>query len=201
MPPDSWAKLAEVVRATEPDLQRRIVYLQTNPPDPVNQPVSNALVRAYLSRLEIYVGAIRRGGKGLSDHYRDHPTLLQELHEMETWILRKKGAVKKAEFTAAGEDVIGDWLVSMGRSYSKTKQMLRRLRQFLNGRGAPNKRPETLKMLDAKLSQALSYKHLASKMCDVDWPSIPSIARSAYERESRNWKSSSLSTKSANRLT
>ena len=170
MPPDRWEKLAEVMRAVEPDLQRRIVHLQINPPDPVNQPVSSALVRAYLSRLEIYIDAIRGGAKGLSDHYRDHPTLLQELQEMETWIFRKKAAGKKTELTAADEDVIGDWLVSTGRSYSETKQMLRRMRQFLTGRGAPNKRPETLRIMDARISHAPSYKQLASKMCDCGLP-------------------------------
>jgi hypothetical protein len=50
MPADKWEKLAEVVRASEPDLQRRIIHLQTDPPDPVKQPVSSALARAYVSR-------------------------------------------------------------------------------------------------------------------------------------------------------
>jgi hypothetical protein len=185
MPPNSWEKLAEVLRAVEPDLQRRIVYLQVNPPDPLTQPVSSALARAYLSRLEIYVRAIRGGAKGLSDHYRDYPTLLQELQEMEAWIVRKKVAGEKTELTIADEDAIGDWLVSTGRSYSQAKQMLRRMQQFLTGRGAPNKRPETLRMLDAKVSQALSYKRLASNMCDCGLAQHTEQLRGADTKENQ----------------
>jgi hypothetical protein len=166
MPPDKWEKLAEVVLGAEPELQRRIVYLQTKPPDPVKQPVSSALAKAYLSRLEIELGAIHRGAEGLKDEYRNHPTLLQELQEIGTWILRKKATGKKTQLTATDEDVIGNWFVSTGRSYSETRQMLRRMRQFITGRGAPNKRPETLRMLDAKISKGLSYTQLASTMCD-----------------------------------
>jgi hypothetical protein len=165
MPSDKWEKFAEVVRATEPDLEQQIVYLQTKPPDPLKQPVSSALARAYLSRLEIHLDAIRRGAEGLKDEYRNYPTLLQELQEIGVWI-RRRGAGQKTQLATADEDSIGDWLVSTGRSYSKTKQMLRQMRQLITGRGAPNKRPETLRMLDAKTSQGLSYKELASKMCD-----------------------------------
>ena len=89
---------------------------------------------------------------------------------METWILRKKVPGQRIQLTAADEDNIGDWLVSAGRSYSQTKQMLREIRQFITGRGAPNKRPETLKLLDARISQGLSYKQLACKMCDCGLP-------------------------------
>jgi hypothetical protein len=167
MPREKWEKLAKVLSATEFDLQQKIVHLKTKPPDPAKQPVSNNLVKAYLSRLEIHLDAIRRGASGLEAECRNHPTLLQELQEIETCILfRKTVTGKKIKLTAADEDVIGDWLVFTGRSFSQAKQMLRRMRQFLDGRGAPNKRPETLRMLDAKVSQALSYKQVTAKMCD-----------------------------------
>ncbi len=163
---DGWEDSAEVMRSVEPALRRRLAHLQTNSPDPVTQPVSSALGKAYLIRLEIYVDAIGGGAKGLRVLYRDYPNLEQELEEMETWIVIDRETGDKPRLTAAHEESLGDWLVSRGRSYSQTRQLLRRTRQLVTGRGAPNKRPDTLRLLDAKISQTLSYKRLASQSCD-----------------------------------
>jgi hypothetical protein len=170
MPSTNWEKLAEVVRASVPELERQIAYLRTNPPDPVKQPVTSAIAKAYLSRLEIHLDDVRRGPDGLKDQALNRPNLLKELQEMQTWILRKKAPKKMLEPTVAEENIIGDWLVSTGRSYSEAKRKLRQMRQSITGRGAPNKRPETLRILDAKVSRGLSYPQLASKLCDCGLP-------------------------------
>lgn len=186
MPADRWKKLAEVPRASEPDLERKIAFLHTTPPDPVKQPVSSALARAYLSRLEIHLDAVRRGADGLKDEAFNRPNLLQELQEMQTWILRKKASGKAPKLTAADEDVIGNWLVSTGRSYSEAKRIVRQMRQFITGRGAPNKRSETLRMLDTKISKRCLIRSWRPSFAIVDCLSILSTARSVYGSELDN---------------
>jgi hypothetical protein len=165
MPIDKWERLVQVARAVEPDFEWRINYLETNAPDPVKQPVTSALAKAYLSRLKSHLIAVRRGADGLKEEKLKRPELLQEILDLQKWIL-KKASSEPLKFTKANEDTVGNLLVSTGRSYYEARQMVDQLRKVVIGRGAPNKRPETLRMADARISQALSYKKLASNICD-----------------------------------
>jgi hypothetical protein len=70
------------------------------------------------------------------------------------------------KLTAEEENVIGDFLISLGRRYSDTKDMLGNLRRFLTGRGAPHKRNQTLQMMDARIANRWSYRQLAIHLCD-----------------------------------
>jgi hypothetical protein len=85
---------------------------------------------------------------------------------MEDWLLRSEGATNEPIFKPEIENFFGNWLVSVGYSYTETKQMLGGLRRGLSGRGAPSKRPETLRILDARIAHGWSYSRLAVEMCD-----------------------------------
>jgi len=166
-PSDKWVNLADVLRVIEPALETKLVFCRNNPPDPVKQPVTSALVAAYISRVELELATIRRGAKALSDQSRERPTLTEEISRIESWILRRKSGVPRRQLANRDEQAIGDWFVSkMHYSYSETKQMLGEMRQLLSGKGAPDKRPETLKMIDARIYNAWSYPELARRMCD-----------------------------------
>jgi hypothetical protein len=165
MPPDLLEKLAEIMHAIAPELARKVAHLKNHVPDPIKNPVVYALHGAYLSRLEMQLSYIRRGKEGMIEEHRDHPNLLPEIQEFEAWVLRRKTTAKK-QLTEEQAETLGNWLVSIGRSYSETKNSLRQIGSSIAGRGAPNKRSDTLKMLDAKIANSWSYRQLAEKMCD-----------------------------------
>lgn len=52
--------LADIVRGLEPDLESKIPHCRSHAPDPVKQPVTNAIVAAYISRLEFRLAKIYR---------------------------------------------------------------------------------------------------------------------------------------------
>jgi hypothetical protein len=75
-----WAKLAEVVRIVEPFLARKIAHHQSNLPDPQTQPVSYALAKVFLSRLERQLTAIRAGADGMRQEFGADPGRLIKVH-------------------------------------------------------------------------------------------------------------------------
>jgi hypothetical protein len=165
MPPDKFAKLAELLRATIPDMERRIDSLQSRPPDPIRQPISHALSKALMSRLELQLASILRGGEGLRAEYRERRDLMKEIEELESWVQRKSTVEHGSELMAERKDEMGDWLCSeMGYSYSRARHLLGQVGR--HKRGAPSKRVATLKMMDARVANRWSYKMLAEKMCD-----------------------------------
>jgi hypothetical protein len=166
-PSDKWENVADILRAIEPDLEMKLASCRSNPPDPVKQPVTSAVVAAYISRVELELAAIRRGASALQDQSRERPTLVEEITQIESWILRRKSGVPRRKLTDQDERAIGDWFVSkMNYSYSETNQKLEEMRRLLSGKGAPSKRPETLEMLDARICNAWSYPEVARRMCD-----------------------------------
>ncbi len=168
-PSDKWENLAEIMRAIEPSLEARLQYCRSHPPDPVKQPVASAIIAAYIHRLELALSAIRGGAHGLKDEATNRPESMQEMQEFESWILRRKHGIPRRKLTEKDEDVLGDWFVSkQGHSYSKARQMIEQLRALQSGKGAPHKRPEALKLMDAKVSNDWTYKELASQMCDCE---------------------------------
>ena len=148
-----------------PELERRISSIKNNLPDPLKQPISYQLTAAYLSRVNIalaYARHLRTGGRLAQDQV--YSKLPYELDELESWLKTGKTTLKK--IPKEHEEAFGNFLVSIGYSYTETKKMLDTIRRQLTGRGAPNKHPETLKMLDARMYRSLSYSRLASEMCD-----------------------------------
>jgi hypothetical protein len=164
---DKWEHLAEILRAIEPALERKLDYCRANPPDPVKQPVTSAVVTAYVFRVELELATIRGGVRRLKDQLRDRPGLTNEILEIESWILRRRSGVARPKLTAQDEQALGDWFVSkMGFSYSETRQRLAEMQRSVSGKGAPNKKIETLKLLDARICNGWSYQELARRMCD-----------------------------------
>ena len=168
MPPheSAFELVAELYRSFGERLEQEAVRRKTDLPNSATQPVGDALRKAYLSRLEIHIDTIRRGDEVSKGELPNLSTLQQELREFGVWILSSEAVSRRPTFSREFEESIGDALVSVGCSYSKTRQMLRQSRQIITGRGAPNKRPETLKMLDARVANGWSYSRLASEMCD-----------------------------------
>jgi hypothetical protein len=164
--PDQWENLADVLRSIEPELENRLTFCRTHIPDPKTQPATSAIIQRYVRCLELQLSSIRRGAPGLKSEFRNHPELTEELEDIQSWIMRKvPGAISSV--TEKDEDAIGDWFVSkMGYSFSTAKRRLDEMRRRRSGKGAPSKRPETLKMLDARLANGWSYSKLANNLCD-----------------------------------
>src|SRR5271157_2295052 len=155
-----WAKLTVVARTVEPFFTRKVVYHKNNLPDQRTQPVSHALARAFLSRLERQLDAIHAGPEGMRQEFGNDPgRVLTETLEMETWFIapRKPSPFKLTEKL---EDAMGNMFVSSGMSYAEARVILRKMQQFSFGRGAPSKRPETLKLMDARIANHWSYSQL-----------------------------------------
>jgi len=168
---DKWEDLADVLRVIEPDLAIKLAYCRSHPPDAVKQPVTSAVVVAYSSQVELELTTIRRGARGLQDQYRQRPWLTDEITQIESWILRRRSGAARRQLTDRDEQALGDWFVSkMGYSYSETRQRLGEMRKLLSGEGAPNRRLETLKMMDARICNGWSYQELARHMCDCGLP-------------------------------
>jgi len=166
-PSEKWDNLADVMRAIEPDLENRIAKCKANPPDPVRQPVTSAIVAAYVSRVELELATIRDGAKALQDQSQNRPTLTHEIQEIESWILRRKYNGARPRLRVKDEQVVGDWFVrKMGYSFSETNRRLDAMRKFLSGKGAPTKHLATLKMMDALICNNWSYRSLVQHMCD-----------------------------------
>lgn len=165
-PSDQWENLADVLRVIEPALEMKLAYCRSHPPNPQAQPVTSGIVGAYISLLELELATIRRAARGLQDQFRERPTLTDEIIQIESWILKRKSGVGRRKLTDRDEQALADWFVSkMGFSYSDTNRYLRQTRQMLSGKGAPNKKPETLRMLDARICNDWSYPELARRMC------------------------------------
>jgi hypothetical protein len=167
-----WQKLAQAISVVAPFLARRVAYHQNNLPDSRTQPVSFALVKSFLSQIERHLAAIRAGVDGMKREFGDDPVrpgrLLKETLEMESWLIPKRKP-DSSKLTERIEDAMGNMFVSVGKmSYAEARFVLREMQQFsaTHRRGAPSKRPETLKLLDARIANRWSYARLASKMCD-----------------------------------
>jgi hypothetical protein len=164
MPKDRWQEFAAVMRVAEPDLAERMSRLRSQAPDPAKRPVTATLVDAYVYRLEIHLQAIRGGAEALQESARTCPNLIPEMLAIQDWLFNSNRP--GAELTNEEETTIGDWLVSMGRSYSETRRMISEINKSRAGKGAPSKRVETVALLDARIANGWSYTKLASKMCD-----------------------------------
>jgi hypothetical protein len=164
---ETWENLAEVLRVIQPALEAKLAFFRNHPPDPAIYPVTSALIAAYKSRLELELSTLRGGAAGLKDEASHHPTSMRELQELESWIMRKKPGTPRPKLAVKDEDALGNWFVSkMGFSYSQAKQMIESLCALQSGKGAPSKRIETVKLMDARIANGWSYSELATKMCD-----------------------------------
>jgi len=166
MPLDQWEQITQAVTSITPNLQARIDAIKADPPDPQRHPVTAALVAEYVARLESHVRAIHEGPEGIKRRFGDRPgDAISEMAELESWFIRKTRK-PNVEFTRDAEDAIGNFFVSIGKSFTEARFMVDQIRKLLASKGAPHKRTETLTMMDARVSNGWSYKTLASKMCD-----------------------------------
>jgi hypothetical protein len=100
---------------------------------------------------------------------QNHPYLTNEIQEIEGWIKRRKPNMPSRSFSEEDQDALGDWLIKYASSsYSKARQFVSGVAKSLRPKGAPSKRVQTLKILDARVANGWSYAMLASKMCDCD---------------------------------
>jgi hypothetical protein len=145
-------------------LSYRAEYTRRHLPDPTQNPISNAIAKELIARLERHVKAIHEGGEGVEREFGDRPgELVRETLELETLFVGKH---KSPSFPESAHKAIGNFFVSSGKSYSETRDILKEIEQFFTYLGAPSKRPEALRFLDAKVANRWSYRTLAGKMCD-----------------------------------
>lgn len=165
--PDAWESLSKAVRALEPNFERDLAYFWSHVPDAKRHPASFAVVTAYARRLKLALDLSRRGADGLQDQARNYPDLLHEIEAIMRWIKVPRANAPRGGLTQEDQDVIGDWVVKFVEpSYSKARQFIAGIAKSMTRRGAPNKRPQTLMMLDARIANGWSYTAIASKMCD-----------------------------------
>jgi hypothetical protein len=165
--PDAWQSISEFCRSTESRWERDLAYCRDYPPDPEKHPATFALVAEYVKRLELLLSCSRRGVDGIKDLAQRYPYLTNEIQEIERWIKQRKASAPARSFSEEDQDMLGDWLVKYASSsYSKARQFVSSVAQSLRPKGAPSKRVQTLKLLDARLAHHWSYSVLATKMCD-----------------------------------
>ncbi len=165
--PEAWKQLAVTIQGLTPDFERDLAYFHSHIPNSERHPVTYAVVTAYAQRIELALDHARRGVEGLQDQAKNNPNLLPEIEAIMRWIKVRKPNTLRTGLSQEDEDSIGDWLVKFVEpSYSKARQFIAVLRKSMNLKGAPNKRPETLMMLDARIANGWSYAKIASEMCD-----------------------------------
>ena len=174
--------VAAALRETELDLVAELEHCRKNRPDHQTHPASRAILGAYITRIELLLSYIRDGEDGLRRHFTEHPALIREIDELKAWLYRETRPIEAGrEFIAGNEDAVGDWLGSLGMPYSQTSAMLRRAKQLKLG--APtSQRAVTLKALDMKLSEKLSYSELAAKLCDCGAKEHGELCRDRFRK-------------------
>jgi hypothetical protein len=165
--PDAWESLSELVRSIEPQLERDLAYCLANPPDPKKHPATSAVIAEYVRRIQLYLTQSKAGTAGLREQAAQYPNLVIEIQEIEEWIKQRKPGTARRPFSQEDQDLLGDWLVRHAdSSYSKARRFVAGVVKSLSKKGAPSKKPETLRMLDARIANGWSYSVLAAKMCD-----------------------------------
>jgi len=145
--------------------ENTLSFWKANPPDPTKQPISARLVEAYLFRTELQLKFMRGIPGAMDEIVRDYPNVSAEWKELAIWIAPSEPNYQARRITEQNEDTIGDFLVAqMKMPYSQAKALLKSLSK--GTKGAPNKRPQTLKMLDAMVANGWSYAQVAVRMCD-----------------------------------
>jgi hypothetical protein len=151
--PEAWESLSVIIRGLAPNFERDLVYFRSHVPDPERHPVTYAVVTAYTQRLELALDHSQRVVQGLQDQAKNNPNLLLEIRAIMRWIKVRKANVPHGGLTQEDQDAIGDWLVRFVEpSYSKARHFIDELSKSMTGRGAPNKRPQTLTMMDSRIA-------------------------------------------------
>jgi hypothetical protein len=167
--PDAWESLSELARSTEPQFEQDLAYCLAHPPDPVKHPATSAVISEYVKRLTLYLVHSKAGAAGLREQAKHHPNLLPELQEIERWIKQRVPGSARRPLPESDQDMLGNWLIKhVDSSYSKARQFVAAVTASLSTKGAPSKKPQTLRMLDARIYRGLSYPKLAAEMCDCD---------------------------------
>lgn len=164
---DAWEGISELLRSTEPTFEFDLTYCREHPPDPIKHPATSAIIAAYVMRLEMLLSSSRKGSDGLRDLAHNHPHLTDEIQDFQQWIKQRKPGTPARSFSQEEQDLLGDWLVKhIDASYSRARRFVSGVAKSLSPKGAPSKRVQALKMLDARLANGWSYSKLASEMCD-----------------------------------
>lgn len=163
---DALKRLPEFARRTaEPRLVRAIAYFIKNPLDPHMHPASTAVIGVFVRRMVDYLLVLYNDAPTSDEKSAAESLLFPEMEELEKWI---KEPASRDSFPQEERDELGDWLVAeVGYTYTRARKFIDMLVGFSGkARGAPSKRPQTLKLLDARLANGWSYGTLAREMCD-----------------------------------
>ena len=159
--------LADLLTSTACAIDKKLAYCRDNPVNAIEHPVLKAMVDVYMYLLELMANDMRRGAIGLLEQYKNRPSLRQSIEDLESWIFRPKKDASHLKLTTTQEEEIGDFLVGkMNFSFSRAVKQIDIFKRSINPKGAPPKRVETLRMLDARIANGWSYSRLASEFCD-----------------------------------
>jgi hypothetical protein len=170
-PTDKLKRILDFIRKGDLFLSE-LELLKAQQVNPAEHPATAVLVEAYMMRLEQIVAAIKGLPRDLTQVSVEVPRLqvqlMDELQEIGSWLKRQRRP--DHEDFMPGEmrlkqDTIGDWLVSVGFSYSEATRVMEAATK--PKRGAPvARRSDILAAYDMKSSKGLSLRQVTMKVCD-----------------------------------
>jgi hypothetical protein len=169
-------KVVAILREWKNFHSNELEFLKAHLPDSIKQPITSAVVQAYMARLETAIATISALPDDLTkisiEVPKRHSLIQEEIEEIGTWIKRTR---RPGHEEVTDEEIrtktltFGDALVSKGFSFSEASLLLEEAKRQRIKLGAPPvSRAETLQAYDMQVAKGLSHAALTRKVCDCD---------------------------------
>lgn len=133
-------RIARYLRAVSLGCEGVASHWKSNTSDETKQPVTAALVAAYIKRLEIQSLASGGGLESLIAANEKYPSTSAEIRELSDWIIPIEPPHLNPKVTEDNEDKFGDALVAArGRCHYAALRRVTRVRQLVLSEGESRK--------------------------------------------------------------